>query len=828
MSFFSAVENLRRDIGYALRQMRKTPGFAVTAMLTLALGIGVNTAVFSVVNGLLFSSLHIHQENRVMVFGLQQGGRPWQMMLSLPEYHDLREQTHGAFSDVIAEQYGLDGFSLQGNQAERVFTDYVSGNYFQVLGMQPLLGRFFLPAEGETPGADPVMVLSYPYWKSYFHGDPNVVGRHISVDGQQITIIGVAPSSFHGVITLFGVQAFLPLAMVVPIENTPMADWSKRDNRGLAVYGRQSPGVTQQQADASLALVAKDFAKQDPSVEKDVSLRTFRLFQARTGNLDSQNTTTLVSGFFLSLAGLVLLLVCVNVTNLLMVRATVREHEMVIRSALGAQRSRLVRQMLTESILLALFGGAAGICLGLCGSWLLGKVDLQTDLPLYLNFGFDWHVFAFSAGIALLAGAVVGLLPALRLARVNLNLILREGGRGVTGGGKFRNALVVVQVGGALLLLVLAGLFTRSLALLEHVDLGFNASHVLSLMVDPSEIGYNDTRSRDLDLVILERIRALPGVTSASTATAVPMGLISNSSDAVSVPGYQLPPGQSLPAIPFNIIGLDYFHTLETPIVRGRDFAASDDEHSLRVAIVGEMMAKKYWPNQDPIGHQFTMSSDASHPLQIVGVARDARYHNISGSMSPYFYIPFAQHYQANTLQAFDIRTAADPVAMIPEIDHAIHSVAPALPLFEVKTFQQSLHSPNGLLIFEVVAAMAAIMGALGLLLAGIGVYGVLSYVVSQKTREIGIRMAVGAQHADILRIVYRQGLWIVVGGLLLGLGASFGIAHILRSALVVSAADPVTYIGVSVTLLTVALIACYIPARRAMRVEPMEALRME
>jgi predicted permease len=596
----------------------------------------------------------------------------------------------------------------------------------------------------------------------------------------------------------------------------------------MAVYGRLSPGVTQQQADASLALVAKNFTKQDPSVEKDVSLRTFRIFQARTSNLDSQNATALVSSFFFALAGLVLLLCCVNVANLLMVRATVREHEMVIRSALGAQRSRLVRQMLTESLLLALFGGVAGVALGLSGSWLLGKVNLQTDVPLYLNFGFDWHVFAYSAGIALLAGAVVGLLPALRLARSNLNLLLREGGRGVTGGSKFRNALVALQVGGALLLLVLAGLFTRSLAHLEHIDLGFTPSHVLSLMVDPSEIGYNDKRSRDLDLVILERIRALPGVISATTATAVPMGLINNSGDPISIPGYQPPPGQPLPAIQYNIVGLDYFHTLETPIARGRDFAASDDEHSLHVAIVSETMARKYWPNQDPIGRQFTMSSDPAHPLQIVGVARDARYQGIQGPMSPYFYVPFAQHYQANTLQAFDIRTAADPVAIIPEIDRAIHSVAPALPLFEVKTLQQSLHSPNGLLIFEVVAAMAAIMGALGLVLAVIGVYGVLSYVVSQKTREIGIRMAVGAQHADILRMVYRQGLWIVGGGLLLGLAASFGVAHLLRGQFSVSAVDPVTYIGVSMALLAVALLACYIPARRAMRVEPMEALRAE
>jgi predicted permease len=829
MNSFVSVEDLGRDIRCAFRQLQHNPGFAAIAIVTLALGIGVNTAIFSVVNGLLFSSLHIRQESRVIEVGWRQKGTSWQPTLSLPELRALQSQTGDVFSNVVADQYGLDGLSMEGSKPDRTFTDYVSGNYFEGLGVQPLLGRVFTAKEGVTPGADPVMVLTYGYWKEHFAGDPAVIGRRVMLDGNPMTIIGVTPKDYRGLNTGLAVQAFVPLAMIVSVESQPVADWDKQDARGMRVYARLRPGVTEKQASATLAVLARRLATEQPRAEKDTELQLFPLYAGRNAGFDPDNTAGTIGALFLGLAGMVLLLACVNVANLLLVRATVREREMVIRSALGAARFRLIRQMLTESILLALFGGAAGMGLGVWGSHLLASVNLQTDLPLSFNLGFDWHVFAFSSVVAVAAGALVGIVPALRLARANLNVVLREGGRGVAGGGhKFRDALVTIQVGSALVLLIIAGLFARRLVESEHADLGFDSTRVLTMMMDPGEIGYNDPRARDFYRDLLPRMRAIPGVESATTAVSIPMGLLDQGTDTVTISGYQQPPGQSLPTVDYNVIGTDYFPTLGIPLERGRSFTEADDEKSLYVAIVSEAMAKKYWPNQDPIGRQFTMASDAAHPMRVVGVAKDARYHGLRGPIGPYFYVPFPQHYAQDSLLALELRTAGDPAGMIPEVERAIRDVSPNLPVFEVKTLHQALYSPNGLLLFEIVASLAGIIGTLGLVLAIVGVYGVLSYVVSQRTREIGVRMALGAARGDILKIVYRQGMWIVGIGLALGLAASYGLVRLLHSMMAVSRGDLIPCLGVSAALAAIAMVACYIPARRAMRVEPMQALRTE
>ncbi len=828
MNSLVSIENLGRDIRYAFRQLLHSPGFAAIAILTLALGLGINTAIFSVVNGLFFSSLNIRNQSRVVEVGLEQQNNAWQPMLSVAEMREIREQTKDAFSGVVGDQFSLDGLSMQGEKPARVFTDYVTGNYFEVLGVQPLVGRFFRPSEGTTAGADPVIVLSYAYWKEHFAGDANIVGRQVSLDGHPVTVVGVAPRSYHGLDTVLAVQAYVPLAMTMTIENTPAAVFNQQDNRDLRVYARLRAGVTKQEANATLAVLARRIASDYPRTEKAAEMRTFPLYAGRLSGLDSTDANE-VSALFLGLSGLVLLLACVNVANLLLVRASVREREMVIRSALGAQRSRLIRQMLTESTLLAVLGGAAGIALGLWGSSLLSSVDLQTDLPVRFDFSADWHVFAFAGALALLAGGVVGMVPAMRLARANLNLVLREGGRGVAGArSRFRNALVMVQVGSALMLLIVAGLFMRSLERSAHAKLGFNPANVLTMSMDPSEIGYSDAQARDFFSALLQRVRALPGVESATTGETIPMGMFSSAPDTVTVPGYQLPPGQMPENISYNAIGTDYFRTLEVPLERGRSFTDADNEKGAYVAIVSEAMAKKYWPHEDPIGRPFTMSSAAKHPVQVVGVAGDVHYTNGSDAPGPYFYVPFQQHYAQDSLEVLEVRTASDPAAMIPEMERTIHGMAPELPVFEVKTLHQALYSPDGLLIFEVAAAAAGVMGTLGLILAIVGVYGVLSYVVSRRTGEIGVRMAMGAQRGDILKIVYRQGLWIVGIGLALGLGGAFAAAHILGSMIVVSAMDPVTYVSASAVLAAIALLACYVPARRAMRVDPMAALREE
>jgi predicted permease len=823
------LDRLGQDLRYALRSLRRDRGFAFVAILTLSLGIGVNAAIFSVINALLLSPLHVRDESNLAQIGYQQKGNSWQPVLSFPELQDLRSQAKNVFSGVAGDQYSLDGLSMEGTKPDRVFTDYVTGDYFDLLGVPAAMGRVFHAPEGETAGTDPVVVLSNAYWKRHFASDPNIVGRQIALNGHPMVVVGVTPVEFRGVNTVLAVEMYVPRMMMAPIENQQLSDVNKRDNRNTRIYARLRPGVSQKQVEATLQVLASRCAAADPRTEKDAMLKAFSMRVGRNGGFDTDNVIGLASAIFLGLAGLVLLLACVNVANLLLVRATVREREMAIRSALGAQRSRLIRQLLTESILLAVVGGVAGIALGLTGSSLLSSVNLQTDLPVYFNFGFDWHVFAFSAAVALLAGTIVGIIPVVRMSRANLNLILREGGRSVAGGGnKFRDALVVLQVGSALLLLIVAGLFTRSLRVSERSDLGFNPANVLTMTMDPSEIGYSDPRARDFYKELLERVRALPGVKSASTAAGIPMGYISVGGDTVLVNGYQPPSGQAAPLIQFNIVGPDFFETLQTPLLKGRGFSNADNDKSLYVAVVSAAMAKKFWPKQDAVGKQFTMAGDPAHPILVAGVAKDARYQGLSGPISEYFYIPFAQHYQRNPLQALVLRTNGDPASMIPEVERTIRDMAPALPVFEVKTLEQELYSPNGLLLFQIGAAIAGIMGTMGFILAIVGVYGVLSYVVSQKTSEIGIRMALGAKRGDILRIILRKGLWIMGIGLALGIPATLGAAHLLASMIVVSATDPATYVGVSAMLTAIALLACYVPARRATLVEPMKALRAE
>jgi predicted permease len=673
------------------------------------------------------------------------------------------------------------------------------------------------------------VVLSYAYWKGHFGGDRNIVGRQIALDGKPVTIVGVAPESYRGLSAILGVQAYVPLAMTVPIENTPLADFNKQNFRSLQVYGRLRNGATREEAGAALAVVARDLARAHPVDDRNAELRGFPVETGMvTGSLDQDSGLVMIASIFLGLAGLVLLLACVNVANLLLVRATVREREMVIRSALGAARFRLIRQMLTESVLLAVLGGVGGIALGLAGSNFLSSINLQTDLPIAFDFGFDWHVFAFSAAIAVAAGALVGIVPAVRLARANLNLVLREGGRGIAGRGhKLRDGLVTVQVSAALTLLVIAGLFMRSLERSAHTDLGFNPNHVVTMMMDPGEIGYNVDRSLAFYQDLLPRMRSLPGVVSATVAQSIPMGMLDHGSDTLTIEGYTPPAGQAAPEVENNIIGTDYFETLQIPILEGRQFRDSDNAQSPYVAIVSEAMVKKYWPHEDPIGRHFTMASEPTHLLQVVGVAADAYYETPDGSAPSYFYTPYAQH-DLSSLLALEVRTQGDPGAMAPAIERAIHAQTPGLPLFDVKTLHQALYSPNGLLLYQVVAGLAGVMGTLGLILAVVGLYGVLSYVVSQRTMEIGVRMALGAQRGDILRIVYRQGLWIVGIGLAVGMAASLGAAHLVRSMIAVSATDPMTYIAVTAALAAIAMLACYVPARRAMYVEPMRALRQD
>jgi len=820
------METLLQDIRYGARMLMKNPGFLIIAVITLGLGIGANTAIFSMVDSLLLRPLPVPDPGQIAVLAMQQKNGPVQPALSFLDYRDIQSQTSETFSGLAGYILGLDGLSSAGAKPERIMTSYVSGNFFSTLGLRPVLGRFILPSEGETLGADPVMVISYAYWKTRFGGDTAIVGRKVSVDGHPITIVGVAPEGFYGINSLISVQGYMPISLA-PMGGYPHDFMANRASRLIFALGRLKSASDFQKANASLAVVGQRLSQQYPDVDKDLGVKAYPELRARP-NPDPNNTVLVVSTLFLGLTTLVLLLACVNVANILLVRATIREREMAIRAALGAARTRLIRQLLTESILLALMGGVVGILLGKWGSSALSSIHLQTDLPVRFDFHFDWRVFAYAFLFAVATGIVVGLVPAIRASRGNLNAILHAGGRGVVGGkNRLRSTLVVAQVGGSLMLLIIAGLFTRSLGKAQQTNLGFNPSHLLNMTMDPNEIGYNDVQYREFYKNLLERVRALPGVQSASVASSVPLGYI-NSGDTLTVEGYQPPPDQAAPSVQYNIISPDYFATMEIPVVTGRTFKSTDDANTQYVGIINEAMAKQFWPNADPIGRQFKIGADPKHWIQVVGVVKDARFQSLRGPMQSYFFVPFLQQYVGNSLATLQVRTFSAPDAMAPEIERVIGSMAPNLPVFDVNTMSQGLNTLNGFLFYQIGAVLAALLGILGLVLAVVGVYGVVSYTSSQKTHEIGVRMALGAQPMDILKMIFSQGLFIIAIGLTLGIVMALGAARLFGNFLVVSPMEPATYFGVSAILLTVALAACYIPARRAMRVDPMVALRYE
>lgn len=819
------LENLLQDIRYGVRFLWKNPAFTVVAIVTLALGIGANTGIFSMVDWILLRPLPVPHSGEIVEIAYQVKGGDVRNQFSFPDYRDIRGQSNDVFSAVFGSMIGIDGLSVN-NRPERLLTNYVTGNYFTGLAVEPALGRLFLPSEGESAGADPVVVLGYSYWQNRFHADRNIVGQKVLVNGHPLTVIGVAPKGFHGTFGFVDPQAYLPFGMQV-LERTP-ADFMA--NRGamknLVIMARLRPGVSLPQAQAVLRLIAGRLASQYPE-DKDVSLFVYPELRARP-QPSVQNIVQVLAVLFLGLATMLLLLACLNVANILMVRATVRKREMAIRAALGAGRGRLVRQLLTESVLLAVAGAVAGVALGHWGTAALSRMNMNTDLPLMLDFAFDWRVFAYALAIALVTGIMVGIVPAFRVSRGNLNVVLHQSGRSVLGAGqRLRSSLVVLQVAGSLMLLIFAGLFMRSLQHVQQIRLGFDPSHVLTAGMDPSEVGYDAQEGRAFYRNMLTRMRALPGVASATTSMSIPMGYMS-ASDNLAIDDYNPGPGETPPSSLYNAVSSDYFQTLRIPLLNGRGLNQRDDERAPFVAVVNQAFARKYWPNVNPIGRRFRLMSEPKHSIEVVGVAQDSRLDSLVGRILPGIYVPLQQHYDCCSLQFLQVRTAGDPSALAPDVERIVHDLAPDMPVFEVKPMKQAIETLNGLLMFEIGAALAAVMGALGLLLSIVGVYGVISYSAAQRTQEIGVRMALGARGPQIVAMVLRQGLWIIGIGVAIGLACTFTLARLVSDALIVSPTDPVTYVTVSAFLAFVGVTACYVPARRTLRVDPMVALRSE
>ena len=827
------LETLWQDIRYGARMLRKSPGFTLIAVLTLALGIGANTAIFSMVDWLLFQKLPVENPDALTFLSFNRTGlSPRDIQFSFPEYRQISEEcglqfngiTATAFGGASGGQTGPDGMTFQG-KTQPVQTFFATGNFFSFLGLKPALGRFFMPNEGISSALDPVVVLSWEYWMSRFHGDPEIVGKSVAINGHLATIIGVAPKGFVGPAPALHMQAYLPLNMLVIDAGTPNDFLVKGDVRPLIIFARLKHGTAPEQVRPALNTVGQHLLAQFPRPDELASgMRANPLRPPGLITFDGVNPLVRTSVLFFMLGILILLLACVNVANLLLVRSTSRQAEMAVRAALGAARSRLIRQLLTESVLLSLLGCCAGIATGLVATRLLNSIHFPGYFPLSFSFGFDWLVFAGALTVALLSSFIAGIAPAMQSSRANINHGLRDSGRSLTSRKqRLRNVMVAIQIAGSLALLIVAGLFARSLQSAQHADLGFDPHELTNVTVDSNQIGYSQARTETLYKDLLERSRALPGVQSASLAAIIPMGDTSIGGEIV-IPGVQPAKGQAHPSALYNAVSPGYFQTLRIPLLRGRDIEERDNATAPHVAVINQAMADKYWPRQDPLGREFSVPEDLKRPIQVIGVARNIRLVDPYSPIDPTYFVPLAQHYfPTATLQ---VRSANTEIArqLLPLVD----SLAPTMPTHAI-SMTEALNGLNGLFLFRLGAVLTGVLGGVGLLLAIIGVYGVMSYAVSQRTHEIGIRMALGAQRKGILAMVAKQTLTVVIAGLAIGALLAFGVGQIVRDFLVgVNPGDPITYFGVATLLAITSMAACFVPARRAVNVDPTVALRNE
>lgn len=815
------------DVKYAFRALRKSPGFAAIAIVTLGLAMAVNTTIFSLVNGMILRPLPVPHPSEITVLTLQNGAKDTNNRISFADFQDLQKPTQ-AFSDLFAYEVTLSGVTADG-RGDHCLISRVTGNYFSALGVQPALGRLILPSEGQTTGANPVVVISYDYWQRRFGGDPGIVGKQVNISDHPGTIIGVTQKNFHGTNYILEMDAYVPItAPFYDSDDSAHREWTDRMQRSLTMMGRLQPGVSIKEANASMAVAAHRLADEFPTFDKDAAIRVYPEKLSRP-DPDPEGALPLAAAAFMGLAGLVLLVACFNVANVLLVRATVRQREMAIRAALGAGKARLILQYLTESSLLALLGGAAGMVLAIWAGDFFGSLRLSSQIKLHFDFSPDARVYLFALGTVIVTGVIVGIFPALRMARADVNMVLHEGGRGSTEGRSrnfARNTLVAAQVAGSLLLLVVAGLFTRSFGYTEHIQLGFNPDHVLNVSLSPDEAGYKDPQAKEFFRELLTRARALPGVTSATEAFVIPMGSI-GASEPVVIEGHPPAPGEQLPSISDNIVTPGYFATMQIPLLKGRDFTDADTEKAPLVAVINETMAKTYWPNEDPVGKKFVTKGDKDKTIEVVGVVANGKYRDITEKPLPFFYVPLDQNFVP--FENLQVRTSVPPETLAGPIEGIVREIGPNVPVSQVETMAESLNGGNGYFLYRFGAQVTGTMGLLGLILAVVGVYSVVSYAAAQRTHEIGIRMALGAEPRSIFEMVLRQGLKIIGIGIAVGLVVSFGGARLFSSMYQgVGAADPLTYLLVVILLVGVALVACWLPARRATRVSPLTALRYE
>lgn len=821
------MHTLFQDVRFAIRMMMKSPTISLVAILTLALGVGANTTIFGALNGLIFRPLPVANADRLVVLGAHQDGTGDFSQFPYADFSDLRSQP-GSFTDVLSYEINLAGVDLDG-RVEPTVLSFVSGNFFQTLGLRPAVGRFFYGLDTEKPGTDPVVVLGYGYWRKRLNGDLGAVGKLLKLNGKPARIVGVAPEGFHGLYSLVDMQLYLPLGARVLRAKDDYDFWTRRDRHDLHVLGMVKPGVSLVQARSFVSTFGQQLAQQYPDTHRGITYRVYPENLARP-EPDPSHGIVIAGVLFMSLAGLVLVLACTNVTNIVLVRAAGREHELAVRVALGANKLRLVQQLLTENILMGILGGLVGLAAGAWASHLLNSIRLEiATIPVHFDFGLDWRVYFFGLTVSIITGLLVGLAPAWKVARAELSRVLHEGSRGLLGGtarSRLRGALVIAQVSASLLLLVVAGLFVRSARNAEHTYLGFDPAHVLNVTMDTRTVGFDPARSQQFFSELKSEVAALPGVEAVSFASSVPMGYSLNDSP-VYVEGRSTSAKEAAPVILYNAVTPLYFKTMRIPLVGGRGFTEQDIENTPLVAVVNETMAHNYWPRQNAVGQRFSVKGPGGPFIQVIGVAKDGKYESPIESPQAFYYVPRAQH--ESTFAILQMRTAIAPESLISQVQQITHALAPGLPLVDVQSMEQSLQGVNGFFLFHIGTNLTGVLGVIGLVLATVGVYGVISYVAAQRTHEIGVRLALGASRYDILKLVLRRGCLLVSAGVMVGLALTLIAARSLAGFMVgVGPTDPLTLFAATVFLSLVGLVASIIPARRAMKVEPLRALKYE
>jgi macrolide transport system ATP-binding/permease protein len=819
---FGALEIFWMDLRFAFRRLINSWGFTLIAVLSLALGIGANTAIFSLVNTVLLRPMPVENPERLVAlnFASEKSNNIYPLFSYL-NYRDLRDRNN-VLDGLLAYRMAPVSLSHDGIN-ERAWGYVASGNYFDVLGVKPALGRLLTPEDDKSEGAHPVMVISHECWQRRFAGDPNVVGRSVLVNARSFLIIGVAPRGFHGTEIAYKAEMWFPIMMLGEIVKWGNDLW-ERGGQSYMVQGRLKPGVNMVQAEASLKAVMAQLAREYPENDGTTTL----LSPPGLFGLYIRGPVLSYTGVLMIAAGLVLLLACLNLANLLLARALERRKELAIRLAIGAGRMAIVRQLLSESLLLSLAGGSIGLLLA---HWLVNALMAFTpplDIPVSSTLHIDHRVLIFTLGVSLLTAVIFGLLPALRSSKPDLVPALKdEISAGSSRRSLLASGLVVSQVALSLLLLIGAGLVLRGLLRAERINPGFIPQNAILLSFDLGLQGYDGERSKIFKQQLLERVRALPGVQYAGLADYLPFDIMTRSSNIYAEGGTQ-ERGVDPPSALRGSAGPGFIQAFGARLLQGRDFTTADNATKQKKAIVNETLARRIWQGETAVGKRFSRGSPGGPWIEVIGVIQDGKYQTLSEEGRLFFYTNLEDDQGGSGMSlSLIVRTPNEPQSVIAAIRREFGRLDRNLPIFNVKTMTEHMNSP--LFPARVIATLLGSFGLLAMLISAIGLFGVISYAVNRRTHEIGIRLALGAQPWSILRLITGQGLKLTLMGLALGLAGALALTRALSPFLYgISAVDPLTFILISLLLTCVALLACYLPARRAMRVDPLIALRSD